>query len=282
VSGHPGVGLPDLPPLRDVIAEYGLAADKRLGQHFLLDANLTGRIARAAGDLTGATVIEIGPGPGGLTRSLLGTAAARIIAVERDPRCVAALQPLVHASSGRLEIVEADALEVDAPSLAGPGPCHVISNLPYNVGTPLLIGWLQAMPRFDSLVLMFQKEVADRVTADVGGSLYGRLAVMSQWLCRAERLFTVDRRAFTPPPKVMSAVVRLTPRPDAAPVSWRAMETVTKAAFGKRRKMLRQSLKGVVAAETLEALGLDPTRRAETLTIEDFVAVARAYERGTG
>lgn len=268
----------DLPPLRDVIAAFGLNADKRLGQHFLLDANLTDRIARAAGDVSQSTVIEVGPGPGGLTRSLLNAGAKKVVAIERDTRCISALQDLVSWSDGRLEIVEADAMETDPTSFAGDGPCHIVSNLPYNVGTPLLIGWLKAADRFRNLILMFQKEVADRIAADVGGSLYGRLSVMSRWKCDTERLFTVDRRAFTPPPKVTSAVVRLTPRAATVDVSWRAMETVTKAAFGQRRKMLRQSLKGTVAPDVLERLGIAPTRRAETLTVEDFVTVARAFE----
>lgn len=266
------------PPLRDVIATYGLAADKRLGQHFLLDGNLTDRIARAAGNLAEGTVIEIGPGPGGLTRSLLGAGAAHVVAIERDPRCIEALADLVTASDNRLTIIEDDALNANFQQLCPEAPRRIVSNLPYNVGTPLLIAWLKNVSAYHSFVLMFQKEVADRIVAEKGSSLYGRLSVMTQWLCHAERLFTVDKRAFTPPPKVMSAVVRLTPRTEASTVPWHAMETVTKAAFGQRRKMLRQSLKATISAQSLEALEIDPKRRAETLSISEFVRIAVAWQ----
>jgi 16S rRNA (adenine1518-N6/adenine1519-N6)-dimethyltransferase len=266
---------PDLPPLREVIRRHRLSARRALGQHFLLDQNLIARIARAAGDLTGCTVIEVGPGPGGLTRSLLAAGARRLIAVEKDPRCVEALRELAAVYAPRLTIVEADALAVDVAALAPP-PRRIVANLPYNVATPLLIGWLHRARDVASLTLMFQKEVADRLTAAPGEAAYGRLTVIARWLCEVRFEFGVDSRAFTPPPKVASAVVTLIPR--AAPLAEadrEALEAVTRAAFGQRRKMLRGSLRGLGLDPA--ALGLDPTRRAEDLGIEEFCVLARAF-----
>lgn len=266
---------PDLPPLKDVIRRHGLAARKSLGQHFLLDLNLTARIARAAGDLEGSTVVEVGPGPGGLTRALLDTSAARVIAIEKDDRAVVALAELSAAYPGRLEIIEGDALRMDASRL-GATPRHIVANLPYNVATPLLVGWLKQIDAFACLTLMFQKEVADRLTAPPGGRDYGRLSVLTQWLTAPERAFNVRREAFVPPPKVASTVVVLRPRPrPLAPAEFSAVETVTAAAFGQRRKMLRQSLKAL--GLDLDALGIPPTARAEELTVEQFCTLARAY-----
>ncbi len=265
----------DLPPLRDVIARHGLMARRSLGQHFLLDQNLTDRIVRVAGDLRDASVIEVGPGPGGLTRSLLAGDVARLVAIEKDPRCVAALGELAAAYPDRLQVIEGDALAIDATALT-PTPRHVVSNLPYNVATPLLLGWLRQAYAFAGLTLMLQKEVADRLVAPPGGGAYGRLSVIVQWLCTAERMFNVDRRAFTPPPKVTSTVVKLTPRPSPlAPAAWSALETVTAAAFGQRRKMLRSSLKPLGLDP--EVLGIPPSRRAEELDVASFCALARQY-----
>ena len=266
-----------LPPLREVIRQHGLDADKRLGQHFLLDLNLTAKIARAAGDLSGATAIEIGPGPGGLTRALLNTAAEQIVAIERDPRCVAALTPLIKAAEGRLTLVEADALEVDLAALV-PGRRAIVANLPYNVATPLLVGWLRQAGAFESLTLMFQREVALRLVAEPRSKDYGRLSVMTQWLMESALLFDLQPQAFTPPPKVTSSVVRLVPRlPGADEPDFAAMERVVAAAFGQRRKMLRAALRGFAKdpVALLAAAGIDPTARAEELTVEDFRRLAR-------
>lgn len=270
--------IEDLPPLREVISGAGLSARRDLGQNFLLDLNITRRIARAAGPLEGGTVVEIGPGPGGLTRALLLEGAERLVAIERDPRCVEALRPLVDAAGGRLRLIEADAMEQDPGSL-GPAPVRIVANLPYNVGTALLLEWLKTPERYQRFVLMFQREVADRLTARPGTGSYGRLSVLAQWLCEVKRVFDLPARAFTPPPKVASSVVSLTPRPaPAAPAPRRALERITGAAFGQRRKMLRRSL--AAASGRPEALldeaGIDPTRRAETLTIEEFASLARA------
>ncbi|MGD9538194.1 MAG: 16S rRNA (adenine(1518)-N(6)/adenine(1519)-N(6))-dimethyltransferase RsmA [Alphaproteobacteria bacterium] len=268
-----------LPSLRETVDAFGLAARKSLGQHFLLDLNLTRRIARAAQPFDGATVIEVGPGPGGLTRALLAEGAARIVAIERDQRCVAALAPLVDAAASRLSVIEADALEVDEAAL-GPPPRLVVANLPYNIATPLLIKWLDRIALFRGLVLMMQKEVAERVAARPGDDAYGRLGVRVGWVCEARRLFDVSPRAFTPPPKVTSSVVRLEPRPAplcaAEPA---AFERVLAAAFGQRRKMLRAALRalGVDTARLLAEAGVEPTARAENLPIEAFCALARAY-----
>ena len=267
-----------MPPLREVIARHGLAARKSLGQHFLLDLNLTGRIARAAGDLGTGTTIEIGPGPGGLTRALLAQ-GARVIAIERDARCIAALGELEAAWPGRLEVVEGDALETAVHAL-GAAPRRIVANLPYNVGTAMLLQWLAHPDAFVRLTLMFQKEVAQRLAAQPGGEFYGRLAVAAQWHWQVRKLFDVAPAAFTPPPKVVSTVVELVPRAaPLAPADPSLLERVTAAAFGQRRKMLRSSLKalGVATDDLLARAGIAGTRRAEELSIEEFCALAREF-----
>lgn len=277
-----------LPPLREIIARYGLGARKPLGQHFLLDMNLTRRVARTAGDLTGAIVIEVGPGPGGLTRALLETPARRVIAMERDARCVEALAELVAAYPDRLTVVSGDALEADIAELAGAGTnaaIHIVANLPYNIATPLLLKWLRQIRAVDGLTLMFQKEVADRLAARPRTKEYGRLSVATQWLCEVSCPFEVSPKAFVPPPKVTSTVVRLAPRADPlAPAEFAALEAVTAAAFGQRRKMLRSALKSLVPdPETfLAAAGVTPTARAEELAVEEFCALAREYAKRSG
>ncbi len=274
---------PDLPPLRDVIARHGLGARKSLGQHFLLDLNLTGRIARAAPDLSQGTVIEVGPGPGGLTRALLAEGAARLIAVEKDSRCLEALAELAAAYPGRLEVVEGDALALDLSAL-GAAPRQIVSNLPYNISTALLVNWLTALAAdptaISAMTLMFQKEVAARLVAAPRSRDYGRLSVLTQWLCATRPLFDIPPRAFTPPPKVVSTVVGLMPRErPLAPASLNVLEKVTAAAFGQRRKMLRQSLKSLGEPTAwFEATGIAPTARAEELSVEDFCALARQLE----
>ncbi len=276
-----GPDIPDLPPLKDVIRRFGLGAKKSLGQHFLLDLNLCARIAGAAGNVSQCTVIEIGPGPGGLTRALLDAGAGRVVAVERDQRCVEALGELARAYPGRLEIIEGDALEVDCAAL-GPAPRKVVANLPYNIATPLLIGWLKQAQKFESLTLMFQKEVADRLTAEPGSKAYGRLSVISRWLCEVGMNFNIDRRAFIPPPKVSSSVVTLVPRPrPLAEAEWDDLESVTAAAFGQRRKMLRGSLKALNGdgEKLCRDAGIDPTLRAENLSVEQFCALAHILAR---
>lgn len=277
-----------LPPLREVIARYGLRARKSLGQNFLLDLNLTGRIARAAAPLDHCTVVEIGPGPGGLTRALLQYGAREIVAVEKDARCLAALGDIAAAYPGRLRIIEGDALEMEPGEIADP-PVKLVANLPYNVATPLLIKWLtpkQWPPVWESLTLMFQKEVAERITAPAGGKAYGRLAVLAQWRCEAQMLFDIDPRAFTPAPKVISSIVQITPRAPRAEAELADLQAVAAAAFGQRRKMLRRSLTalGVDASLLLEQAGLSPTQRAEEINIEGFCALARGYriQRQTG
>ena len=268
---------PSLPPLREVIRRHGLAARKALGQNFLLDLNLTRRIARGAAPLSLFNVIEIGPGPGGLTRALLLEGARRVVAVERDQRCLPALAELAAAFPGRLEIVSGDALAIDPTTLVS-APRKIVANLPYNVATPLLIAWLPRIGAFADFTLMFQKEVALRLAAKPGSSEYGRLSVLTQWLAYVERLFDIAPTAFVPPPKVTSTVVRLTPRPaPQAPCDQDALERVTAAAFGQRRKMLRQSLKSLGDATRLlrEAM-VEPTARAEDLTVTEFCALARA------
>jgi 16S rRNA (adenine1518-N6/adenine1519-N6)-dimethyltransferase len=268
------MSLETLPPLREVLESHGLLAKKSFGQHFLLDLNITRKIARLAGPLDGETVIEVGPGPGGLTRALL-EAGARVIAVEKDPRFLPLLAELADAAEGRLTVVEADALTVDEATLAG-GPAHVVSNLPYNVGTPLLVKWLTGPFTPLSMSLMFQKEVADRIAAEPGSDAYGRLAVISQAVCRAEVVMDLPARAFTPPPKVASAVIRLDPlpeRPSAADLA--ALEKVTAAAFGQRRKMLRSSLKALGSEALCNAAGIDANARAETISVPDFLQLAR-------
>lgn len=278
----------DLPPLRDVIARHGLGARKSLGQHFLLDLNLTGRIARAAPALSDGSVIEVGPGPGGLTRALLAEGAAQVIAVEKDRRCLEALAELSTAYPDRLQVVEGDALKLDLTRL-GRSPRQIVSNLPYNISTALLINWLTALaedPRaFSAMTLMFQKEVAERLVATPRSRHYGRLSVVTQWLCSPRPLFDIPPRAFTPPPKVTSTVVALTPRQEPlAPARLATLERVTAAAFGQRRKMLRQSLKslGGDPARLFEATGIAPTARAEELSVEDFCALARLVEAADG
>ncbi len=269
------LSLDALPPLRESLTEHGLLARKSFGQHFLLDLNITRKIARLAGPLEGQTVIEVGPGPGGLTRALL-EAGARVVAIEKDPRFLPLLQELSEAANGALTLVEGDALRVDEAALAG-GPGHVVANLPYNVGTPLLIHWLTGSWRPLSMSLMFQKEVADRIAAAPGSDAYGRLAVISQAVCRAQVVMDLPARAFTPPPKVASAVVRLDPLPDPpAPALVAALEKITAAAFGQRRKMLRSSLKTLGGAGLCEAGGVSPDVRAETVDIAGFLALARA------
>ena len=268
---------PALPPLREVIAASGLDARKSLGQHFLLDLNLTARIAREAGDLAGRHVVEIGPGPGGLTRALLETDAADVTALEIDPRAVAALAPLADAYPGRLRIVEADALGADITALV-PAPRAIVANLPYNVGTPLLVRWLATAAGIESMTLMFQQEVAERIVAAPGSDAYGRLAVLAGFVAEARIAMRIPPSAFTPPPKVWSAVVRIVPRSDQPPPRlFRAMERVTGAAFGQRRKMLRSSLKSLGGAEgLLGEAGIDGTRRAETLAVAEFARLAAA------
>ena len=263
----------------------GLAADKRLGQHFLFDPSILRRIAAAAGELAGAEVLEVGPGPGGLTRALLAAGAARVVAVERDPRFVEHLQGLAAESAGRLELVAADALEVDPCALARGGSLRIVANLPYNVATPLLFGWLERLSCIERMVLMFQKEVALRLAAAPGGGDYGRLAVMAQSLCRVERLFDLPPAAFTPPPKVSSSVVRLTPLPEQPSPALRAtLAELARAAFGQRRKMLRASLRGVTPdpLALLAAAGIEPTRRAEELDVGQFQLLARLRLAGAG
>jgi 16S rRNA (adenine1518-N6/adenine1519-N6)-dimethyltransferase len=277
--------IDDLPPLRDVIARHGLAARKSLGQNFLLDLNLTSRIARAGGDLAGVTVVEVGPGPGGLTRALIAGGAKHVIAIERDQRCVAALEEIAARYPGRLTIVAADALTVDMAGLAT-APTRVVANLPYNIATPLLIGWLTTEPWppwYESLTLMFQREVAERIVARPGGKTFGRLAVLAQWRTDPYSLFDVSPRAFTPPPKVTSSVVQLVPRETPMPAAVAAIERVTAAAFGQRRKMLRQSLASLGDAQALlTTTGIDGTRRAEQLSVAEFVALANAAGSGIG
>jgi 16S rRNA (adenine1518-N6/adenine1519-N6)-dimethyltransferase len=272
------LSIDGLPPLRDVIARHGLQPKKSLGQNFLLDLNLTSKVARAAGGLGGKTVIEIGPGPGGLTRALLMEGAAKVIAIERDDRCLAALAEIAAHYPGRLELVADDAMTVDVARLVPQGtPIKIVANLPYNIGTELLVSWLTAPawpPFFESLTLMFQKEVAQRIVATPGSNHYGRLGVLCGWRTDAEMIFDIAPSAFTPPPKVTSTVVHLTPRPTPLPVELAALERVTKAAFGQRRKMLRQSLKGIGGETLLSKAGIDGTRRAETLSVEEFVRLA--------
>jgi 16S rRNA (adenine1518-N6/adenine1519-N6)-dimethyltransferase len=271
-------GVAALPPLRETIARHELDARKRFGQHFLLDLNLTRRIARAAAPLDDGTTIEIGPGPGGLTRALLLEGAVRVIAIEVDPRALGALAELKAAAEGRLEVIEADALRIDPASL-GPAPRRIVANLPYNISTALLVRWLQSADALADMVLMFQKEVVDRLVAVPRTKDYGRLSVLSQHVCEVRRLFDIAPSAFVPPPKVTSSVAQLTPRPagdrlaDLAP-----LERVTAAAFGQRRKMLRGSLSGLFGDPTsiLEGLGLSPTARAEELAVADFVRLAGA------
>jgi 16S rRNA (adenine1518-N6/adenine1519-N6)-dimethyltransferase len=273
-------GLAGLPPLREVIAAHGLDARKRLGQHFLLDLNLTRRIARAAAPLDQGLVVEVGPGPGGLTRALLLEGATRVIAIEIDPRAIAALGELQAVAGDRLQVVEADALKIDLAAL-GPAPRRIVANLPYNVSTALLIRWLHQADQVSDMVLMFQKEVVDRLAAAPRSKDYGRLSVLAQHVCRVERLFDVAPSAFVPPPKVVSSVVRLRPKSEGRLADLRPLEKVTVAAFGQRRKMLRSSLGGAFASpvEVLDRLGIPPTARAEELSVADFVRLAEALDK---
>lgn len=268
-----------LPPLREVIARHGLMARKNLGQNFLLDLNLTGRIARAAGDLAQTPVLEIGPGPGGLTRALLAQGAQNLIVVEKDPRCLPALEEISAVYPGRLTIIAADALTLDEGTLA-PGPVKIVANLPYNVGTLLLLKWCKTPQRFVSLTLLYQKEVAMRLASPPRSKDYGRLSVLVQWLFHVKPLFQIPPQAFTPPPKVTSMLVQLTPRAEPlAPADRAALEAVTAAAFGQRRKMLRAALRSLTpqSEALLAQAGISPERRAEELTVEEFCALARAW-----
>jgi 16S rRNA (adenine1518-N6/adenine1519-N6)-dimethyltransferase len=271
-----------LPPLRDVIRRHELQAKKSLGQNFLLDLNLTSRIARAGGALEGITAIEIGPGPGGLTRALLAEGAEKVIAVERDRRCIAALEEVAAHYPGRLEIVEADALEFDPAPLVAGSRTRIVANLPYNIATPLLVNWLTLKrwpPYYDSLVLMFQREVAERIVAAAGDDAYGRLGVLAGWRSAARILFDVNPSAFVPPPKVTSTVVQLVPRDAPLACDAKVLSRVTAAAFGQRRKMLRQSLRtlGLDPLPLLEEADIEPTKRAEEIPVEGFVRLANSF-----
>jgi 16S rRNA (adenine1518-N6/adenine1519-N6)-dimethyltransferase len=274
--------IDDLPPLREVIRRHGLSARKSLGQNFLLDLNLTGRIARAAGPLEGVTVVEVGPGPGGLTRALIGNGAKRVVAIERDERCIEALAEIQQASPGTLTVIAGDALAADVrPQLDG-GATRVVANLPYNVATALLVKWLSEEPWppwFDRLTLMFQREVAERIVAAPGSKTYGRLSVFAQWRTEPKILFDVNPSAFVPPPKVTSSVVQFLPRAMPLACERRTLERVTEAAFGQRRKMLRQSLRslGVDPLPLLAEAGIEPTSRAEEVPVAGFVALANAF-----
>jgi 16S rRNA (adenine1518-N6/adenine1519-N6)-dimethyltransferase len=280
--------IDDLPPLREVVRTHGLMAKKSLGQNFLFDLNLTSRIARSAGPLEDATVIEVGPGPGGLTRAILAAGARKVIAIERDTRCLPALAEIAARYPGRLEVIEADALQFDPRPLVGDGLVRIIANLPYNVGTALLTGWLTGEPWppwWASLTLMFQREVAERIVADESDPKdYGRLGVLCGWRTESRILFDVPPSAFVPPPKITSSIVHLTPRPDPLPCRIAALEAVARAAFGQRRKMLRQSLKSISPdpAGIIAAAGLDETIRAENVPVEGYVALANAWDAARG
>lgn len=275
-----------LPPLREVIARHGLAAKKSLGQNFLLDLNLTAKVARAAGDLQGATVIEVGPGPGGLTRALLMAGAERVIAIERDERCLDALAEIAAHYPGRLDVVNGDAMETDFAALApeAHGKVRIVANLPYNIGTELLVRWLtpDAWPPFyASMTLMFQREVAQRIVAEPGDKAYGRLGVLAGWRTVSKIAFDLPPQAFTPPPKVTSSVVHIVPRAEPLAVEPKRLAKITEAAFGQRRKMLRQSVKSLGGEALLARAGIDATRRAETLSVAEFVALANASQTGS-
>lgn len=269
--------IEDLPSLRETLDAHGLSAKKSFGQHFLLDLNVTRKIARLAGPLTGRTVLEVGPGPGGLTRALLESDAARVFAVEKDARFLPLLLELASGAAGRLTVLEADALQIDGAAMVGGAPWVVVANLPYNVGTPLLIGWLSLPEPPASLTLMFQQEVAERIVAEPGSEAYGRLAVIAGAVARAEIVMTLPARAFTPPPRVDSAVVRLDPRADRpSPERLTRLERVTGAAFGQRRKMLRSSLKPLGGEALCRAADIDPVARAETIDVAGFLRLADA------
>jgi 16S rRNA (adenine1518-N6/adenine1519-N6)-dimethyltransferase len=278
--------IDDLPPMREVIRRHGLTPKKSLGQNFLFDLNLTARIARAAEPLENITVVEVGPGPGGLTRALLALGARRVIAIERDQRAIAALEEIAARYPGQLEIVAGDALTIDPRDHLGPERARVVANLPYNIATALLVGWLTVEPWppwYDSLLLMFQREVAERIVATPGKKSYGRLSVLAGWRTEAKILFDVARSAFVPPPKVTSSIVRLTPRQEPLACDATALQRVTEAAFGQRRKMLRQSLKtlNVDPASLLVEAGIDPTARAEEISVEGFVVLANIFSEKT-
>jgi 16S rRNA (adenine1518-N6/adenine1519-N6)-dimethyltransferase len=284
VPGNVTDAISALPPLREVIAAHDLTAIKGLGQHFLLDLNLTAKIARAAGNLTDCAVIEVGPGPGGLTRAILETDTAKLVAIERDARCIAALQPLMAASAGRLSILEADAMNIDAVALlraqGWQGPIKVVANLPYNVGTALILNWLERPADLAGITVLVQKEVAERLAAEPRTKAYGRLSVLAQWLCAVDLAFDIGPRAFTPPPQVTSTVVNLIPRAVPQFAAERAdLEAITRAAFGQRRKMLRASLKALNLdpLPLLERAGVSPTARAEELDVPAFCRLANAY-----
>jgi 16S rRNA (adenine1518-N6/adenine1519-N6)-dimethyltransferase len=275
--------IDDLPPLREAIRRHGLSAKKSLGQNFLLDLNLTARIARAGGPLDGVTVVEVGPGPGGLTRALIAAGARRVIAIERDSRAIAALGEIAVHYPERLTVIEGDALETDIVPHLDASPARIVANLPYNIATALLVRWLGIEPWppwYDSLVLMFQREVAERIVAAPGAKSYGRLAVLAGWRTEAKIMFDVAPTAFVPPPKVTSSVVRLVPRAAPLPCARATLERVTAAAFGQRRKMLRQSLRalGGDPQPILAAAGIDPAARAEDIAVEGFVALANAVD----
>ena len=274
--------IDDLPPLREVIRRHGLTPKKSLGQNFLYDLNLTARIARAAEPLENITVVEIGPGPGGLTRALLALGARRVVAIERDQRAIAALEEIATRYPGRLDIIAGDALSVDPREQLGPERARVVANLPYNIATALLVNWLTVEPWppwYDSLLLMFQREVAERIVSAPGSKSYGRLSVLAGWRTEVKILFDVARSAFVPPPKVTSSIVRLTPRPEPLSCDSTVLQRVTEAAFGQRRKMLRQSLKtlGVDAIALLTEAGIEPTARAEEIPVDGFVALANIF-----
>lgn len=268
-----------LPPLREIIESHDLAAKKALGQNFLLDLNLTQKIARDAGDLTQSTVVEIGPGPGGLTRAILSLKCKKLISIERDGRCLPALEQISQHYNGQLDVIEADALSIDLAQFAHEEPIKIVANLPYNIGTQLLTNWLTASvdnPFWSTMTLMFQKEVGQRIVANVGDKHYGRLGVLCGWMAHASISFDVNKEAFSPPPKVTSSIVHLEPNENRIPCELKKLERVTQSAFGQRRKMLRQSLKPLGGETLLEEVGIDPTRRAETLEIEEFCAIANA------
>ena len=271
------LAIDGLPPLSAVIDIHGLRPKKALGQNFLLDLNITGKIAKMAGDLSGCDVVEVGPGPGGLTRALLAAGARRVVAIERDPRCMPALAQIASHWPGRLEVIEADALTVDLSTLVEPG-ARIIANLPYNVGTELLIRWLSGEswpPHWSSLTLMFQREVAERIIARHGDKAYGRLSVLTGWRAESRILFDLPPQAFTPPPKVVSSVVSIVPRADPEPAPLDLLQRITAAAFGQRRKMLRRSLSAIGGEDLLNRAGIDPTLRGEALEIAEFCALAR-------
>jgi 16S rRNA (adenine1518-N6/adenine1519-N6)-dimethyltransferase len=273
------MSIDGLPPLREVIDRHGLQAKKALGQNFLLDLNLTGKIARVAGDLSQGTVIEVGPGPGGLTRALLMHGARRVVAIERDERCLAALADISNHYPGRLEVVSGDAMKTDFAALTNGEPTKIVANLPYNIGTELLVRWLTTVewpPFYTSMTLMFQREVAERIVASPGSDAYGRLGVLAGWRTEASIAFDVPAQAFTPPPKVTSSVVHLVPRAMPLSADVKRLARVTEAAFGQRRKMLRQSVKSLGGEALLNSVGIDPTRRAETLSIAEFIQLANA------